>query len=144
MSQGGQQFGFNSPNPGSLSSVQRPQTTGLPWASVSCSVLPPAPVPVVSASSSLIDAGGVHQPAVSSSADSSATLPIEAARGLSLRPFNGPGSTHVRSERHGSWPKGNRHLWELNPVLAQGESSLVGIEPGSPEIPPHKESSLAT
>nr|GMD47233.1 uncharacterized protein LOC109189671 [Ipomoea batatas] len=50
--------------------------------------------------------------------------------GLSLRPFNGPGSTHVRSERHRSWPKGNRHLWELNP--------------GSPEIPPHKESSLAT
>nr|GME03218.1 hypothetical protein Iba_scaffold569CG0420 [Ipomoea batatas] len=51
-------------------------------------------------------------------------------QGLSLRPFNGPGSTHVRSGRHGSWPRGNRHLWELNP--------------DSPEIPPHKESSLAT
>nr|GMC46817.1 hypothetical protein Iba_chr01aCG5600 [Ipomoea batatas] len=38
-------------------------------------------------------------------------------------------STHVRSERHRSWPRGNRHLWESNP--------------GSPEILPHKESSLA-
>nr|GMD25219.1 putative Ulp1 protease family catalytic domain-containing protein [Ipomoea batatas] len=40
------------------------------------------------------------------------------------------GSTHIRSERHRSWPRGNHHLLELNP--------------GSPEIPPHKESSLAT
>nr|GLL49372.1 probable mitochondrial saccharopine dehydrogenase-like oxidoreductase At5g39410 [Ipomoea trifida] len=82
MSQGGQQFGFNSPNPGYdfnsgfnsgfnqsqqfgpranlANQTQRPQATGLPWASVSCSVLPLAPVPVVSVSSSLIDAGGTR------------------------------------------------------------------------------------
>nr|GMC52844.1 heavy metal-associated isoprenylated plant protein 6-like [Ipomoea batatas] len=31
--------------------------------------------------------------------------------GLSLRPFNGPGSTHVRSGRHGSWSRGNRYVY---------------------------------